>query len=163
MLIQALERAGIDKSFVRVSNLDFTTLNPEDYPDVQYIVLDPSCSSTGIIDDKVNDERIQRLASFQYKMLIHALKFPNVQKVSYSTCSVHKTENEEVIEAVLQRQKDFKATTCLKSWPTRGLKDFPNGNKFARAFFDSDLCSGFFVAVLKRESKKKKKNAKGRE
>ncbi|QQP35232.1 Putative methyltransferase NSUN5like, partial [Caligus rogercresseyi] len=46
MLIQALERAGIDKSFVRVSNLDFTTLNPEDYPDVQYIVLDPSCSST---------------------------------------------------------------------------------------------------------------------
>jgi len=43
------------------------------------------------------DDRLERLARFQLECLKHALSFPQVQLVSYSTCSVHQIENEEVV------------------------------------------------------------------
>nr|ACO12754.1 methyltransferase NSUN5 [Lepeophtheirus salmonis] len=155
ILDQTLERAGIHKSLVKVCNIDFTTLNPDDSPDVEYIVLDPSCSSSGILSDVAIGNRLSKLSAFQFKMLEHALKFPNVSKISYSTCSVHKIENEEVIEAIVKKHPHFKVQHVLKKWPTRGLNEYPHGDKFVRATFETDLCSGFFVAILKRIKMKK--------
>ncbi|CAB4055633.1 NSUN5 [Lepeophtheirus salmonis] len=155
ILDQTLERAGIHKSLVKVCNIDFTTLNPDDFPDVEYIVLDPSCSSSGILSDVTIGNRLSKLSAFQFKMLEHALKFPNVSKISYSTCSVHKIENEEVIEAIVKKHPHFKVQHVLKKWPTRGLNEYPHGDKFVRATFETDLCSGFFVAILKRIKMKK--------
>lgn len=49
-------------------------------------------------------ERLQALAGFQRRVLSHALRFPAVQRLAYSTCSVHREENEDVVHAVLQEQ-----------------------------------------------------------
>lgn len=49
-------------------------------------------------------ERLQALAGFQQKMLAHALRFPALQRLVYSTCSVHQEENEDVVCGVLQQQ-----------------------------------------------------------
>ena len=35
-------------------------------------------------------DRLSQLSSFQCKILNHALSFPAVERVVYSTCSVHK-------------------------------------------------------------------------
>lgn len=66
---------------------DFTETNPEDYPNVTRILLDPSCSGSGIVnrldylveneeeDDKEGEkERLEKLAGFQLQMILHAFK-----------------------------------------------------------------------------------------
>ena len=44
-----------------------------------------------------------RLFRVQEKVLAHALSFPRAERVVYSTCSVHHTENEGVVSRVLAR------------------------------------------------------------
>lgn len=42
-----LAKSGAD-NFVRVIHEDFLKLDPKDYEDVQYILLDPTCSGSGV-------------------------------------------------------------------------------------------------------------------
>lgn len=82
-LEKMLDRAGC--SNVQAHNGDFTALNPEDYPTVGRILLDPSCSGSGIVNrldylvdaEEEGDEdtaRLDKLAAFQFQMIQHALK-----------------------------------------------------------------------------------------
>ena len=43
-----------------------------------------------ILQDEATAERLNKLSLFQLTILKHALTFPAVKKVVYSTCSVHK-------------------------------------------------------------------------
>ncbi len=52
-------------------------------------------------------ERLDRLANFQEAALRHALRFPALQRLVYSTCSVHERENEAVVAAVLPEAKEL--------------------------------------------------------
>lgn len=36
------------------------------------------------------------------------MKFPSVQKIAYSTCSIYEEENELVVKKVLLKNPDFK-------------------------------------------------------
>lgn len=88
-----------------------------DYSSVQNILLDPSCSGSGIVRNAMErilerqrspqpdsatgheeQQRLVKLQAFQQLVLQHALTaFPNVRTVVYSTCSVH-------CEVMLRRQ-----------------------------------------------------------
>lgn len=48
-------------------------------------------------------ERLQALAGFQLRALCHALTFPSLQRLVYSTCSLCQEENEDVVRAALQQ------------------------------------------------------------
>jgi putative methyltransferase len=82
------------------------------FDDIDYILLDPSCSGSGIrnrSDDKeaIDEERLERLATLQIRMVTYALtNFPNVKRVTYSTCSIHTQENEQVVETILDQFGD---------------------------------------------------------
>ena len=139
-------------------NSDFLELEPSDYPEVEYMVLDPSCSGTGMAkrggdEEEPSQERLQKLSSLQYKLLAHALRFPGLKRVVYSTCAVSPEENEEVIAKVISSNPEWKVSEgILSSWTRRGLQTFPDGDKFVRADSELDWCNGFFVAVLERNS-----------
>ncbi len=116
---------------VVVQNKDFLTIsgNDEDrdneYTKLTCIVLDPSCSGSGLYhrnstadmnagiamghshSSDGQQQRIQKLSNFQITCLRHALtSFPNVHTVIYSTCSIHVLENEHVVASVLSNHNN---------------------------------------------------------
>lgn len=192
---QTLEKmvklAGAGKIITVKASQDFTKLDPrfQEFADVGALLLDPSCSGSGIIgrDDtavlhlpslpssapaptskkrkrkasaavevpvpiatETNDElseetpqaaelendeeklktRLNNLAGFQLKIVLHAFAFPAATKVTYSTCSIHAEENENVVVRALSskiaRERGWKImrredqVDGMKRWSRRG-------------------------------------------
>lgn len=130
------------------------------YSDIDYIVLDPSCSGTGMLSrldyDKteISNSRLNRLSSLQSKLLSHALTmFPSVKRVVYSTCSLNAEENEKVIEEALLHTTEFKLINCslfFKQWLSLGLPQYNCGKYCIRSVPDRDCMNGFFIAAFER-------------
>lgn len=120
---------------VTVFNQDFLKTPHKQRPelaDVTDILLDPSCSGSGIFTsldrhaDVSNEEeknRLENLSKFQLTALCHAMKnFPKVERIVYSTCSIHEQENEGVVAQALTENSDWElvSPSCLEHWPRRG-------------------------------------------
>lgn len=80
-LEKMLARAGCTNT--TATRGDFTLADPADYPNVTRILLDPSCSGSGIVnrldylveqDESEDDGRLDKLAAFQLQMIQHAFK-----------------------------------------------------------------------------------------
>ncbi|XP_056130513.1 probable 28S rRNA (cytosine-C(5))-methyltransferase isoform X2 [Lampris incognitus] len=151
-----LLRAGV--TCQHLANQDFLKVDFGDprYKDVEYILLDPSCSGSGMVclredaascDKEKEQRRLASLASFQLLCLNHALKFPRLQRLVYSTCSIHTQENEEVVSACLQENPSFRLVHVMPQWPERGLQPL---SQCLRASTTKTLTHGFFVALLER-------------
>eukprot|EP00892_Ulva_mutabilis_P009991 jgi/Ulvmu1/7364/UM036_0024.1 len=99
-------------------------------------------------------QRITALAAFQTRALKHAMKFPNVCRIAYSTCSVYAEENEKVVAACLPAAEaaGFSLENALPFWKRRGLTStFPWAPKVVRVHPELDGGDGFFVAVFARQ------------
>lgn len=151
---------------------DFLQVSPEEYPSVKCIMLDPTCSGSGIftaLDERTDqdEKRIRSLSSFQLKMLEHATSFPNVDRIVYSTCSVHVEENEQVVSRLLKTRRDdweVVSPLCLDSWNRRGLYfgdqegwTQEEADAMIRASYE-DETNGFFVCCLQRKSNQLRAN-----
>nr|KAF6355628.1 NOP2/Sun RNA methyltransferase 5 [Myotis myotis] len=96
-------------------------------------------------------ERLRALAGFQQRALCHALTFPSLQRLVYSTCSLCQEENEDVVQEALQQSSGtFRLAPVIPSWPHRGLNTFPGAEHCLRASPETTLTGGFFIAVLER-------------
>lgn len=170
-----LARAGC--SNVEALNGDFLSTDFEDekYGRVTHILLDPSCSGSGIVNrldrlldsgaessDVAHTERLAKLARFQLQMLRHAMKFPAAEKIVYSTCSIYPEENEQVVLAALQSTEaiagGFNLATraeVLPAWPRRGQPGILNDadtEAVVRCSPGDDGTNGFFVSCFMRRS-----------
>ncbi|KAM7274702.1 hypothetical protein ACFE04_016568 [Oxalis oulophora] len=154
---------------IKVLHGDFLKLNPKDpeYAKVRAILLDPSCSGSGTASERLDHllpshaggpgmdfaelERLNKLASFQRKALEHALSFPAVEKVVYSTCSIHQIENEDVVNSILPfaASNGFQLATPFPQWPRRGLPVFEGSENLLRTDPVEDK-EGFFIALFVR-------------
>ncbi|KAK3037263.1 hypothetical protein RJ639_029675 [Escallonia herrerae] len=168
-LADTIKLAGADN--VKVLHGDFLNLNPEDpsYSKVRAILLDPSCSGSGTAADRLDHllpsfntegladvagiHRLTKLAAFQKKALAHALSFPAVEKIVYSTCSIHQIENEDVIKSLLPLAKTlgFQLATPFPRWPRRGLPVIEGAEHLLRTDPVEDK-EGFFIALFVRKS-----------
>ncbi|VFQ87622.1 unnamed protein product [Cuscuta campestris] len=168
-LKHTVELAGATN--VHVMHDDFLNLSPEDplYSKVRAILLDPSCSGSGTALDRLDHllpsanagthdaldmDRLQKLANFQKKALEHALRFPAVERIVYSTCSIHQIENEDVISSLLPfaTSRGFELETVLPQWPHRGLPVMAGSEKLLRTDPVKDK-EGFFIAMFARAGK----------
>jgi len=81
---------------ISIKNEDFLSTKPNEFPNVEVILCDPSCSGSGTLnntkaDDKIlkccmeiagsdrekNEiERLKNLSKFQEKIVLHAMSFP---------------------------------------------------------------------------------------
>ncbi|KAF3446080.1 hypothetical protein FNV43_RR11259 [Rhamnella rubrinervis] len=154
---------------IEILHADFLKLNSNDpsYSKVRAILLDPSCSGSGTASVRLDhllpsyaaghtndadEERLNKLAAFQRKALEHALSFPAVERVVYSTCSVHQIENEDVVKSVLPLAASygFHLETPFPQWQRRGLPVFEGSENLLRTDPVEDK-EGFFIALLVRK------------
>lgn len=127
---------------------------------------------------KKNRERLKALAFYQRKLLVHAMKFPNVKRIVYSTCSINSSENEDVVDAALRwgsgfgdtcpplshdevstvqdtSHFNFRVKQALSDWPHRiQNNNYEWSELCVKADFENDFTDGFFVAVLERVKSK---------
>ncbi len=102
LMRERVEGAGAGR-VVRVTQGNFLDIDLRSlaFADVSSILLDPTCSGSGMAqridhwarkqhDENDESSRILALAEFQKTLIKHALSGPAVKKVVYSTCSVHK-------------------------------------------------------------------------
>ncbi|WEW61000.1 SAM-dependent RNA methyltransferase [Emydomyces testavorans] len=142
----------------------------------QSSVLDSSENepSNGEIDIR----RLTRLSNLQVQIIEHAFRFPSAIRVTYSTCSIHAQENENVVYRALKspiaRERGWKIlrrveqVEGLRKWKHRGwLKSehrLADGEEmWELTATESDAClrclpgdeegtGGFFVAGFVREN-----------
>ncbi|PAN04744.1 hypothetical protein PAHAL_1G088300 [Panicum hallii] len=168
-LQHTIRRSGANN--IQTVNGDFLDIDSNDpsYAEVRAILLDPSCSGSGISterldyllpshsrddqDDASTSSRVLKLSAFQKKALSHALSFPSVERVVYSTCSIHQAENEDVVSAVLPLATSlgFELATPFPQWHRRGLPVFEGSEHLLRTDPEDGL-EGFFVSLFVRKA-----------
>ncbi|KAL2869249.1 rRNA (cytosine-C5-)-methyltransferase RCM1 [Aspergillus lucknowensis] len=194
-LQKMVSTAGTDEIVTVLPGQDFLALDPEDprFENVTGLLLDPSCSGSGIIgrddvpqlilpagkttpgqakmgnqgkkrkrndtyrgnndtqaeaspsqlpcttaendlpnNEPLNQERLVKLSNLQTRIVEHALSFPSATHISYSTCSIHVTENESVVSRVLEsdvaKRRGWRVMrrdeqpAGLRKWKYRGIK-----------------------------------------
>ncbi|HEV8370241.1 MAG TPA: 16S rRNA (cytosine(967)-C(5))-methyltransferase RsmB [Pyrinomonadaceae bacterium] len=136
---------------ISLTLLDASQPLPFQYDSFDRVLVDAPCSGTGTLRHnpeirwRISSDDIKSLAAQQRRFLINAAKAVKAGgRLIYSTCSVEKEENEEVVEQFLQSHKNFRQislrTGSILATPSGALRTWPH----------RDGTDGFFVAVLEK-------------
>ncbi|CAL1129189.1 unnamed protein product [Cladocopium goreaui] len=169
---RCLAVAGHPGVEVEVRIKDFLEVKPWEPPwnQVEVLLVDPSCSGSGLPEHQLQAEtdaatataagaRLKRLAAFQRRILQHAMKFPKARTVVYSTCSLHRLENEDVVTAALSASGAFQVTSAVPWWRNAprnaeegaGAEPLPSwAHLCLRSEPGFHRCRGFFLCRLDR-------------
>lgn len=137
---------------VRATLHNFLDVKPTEliYRQVTHILLDPSCSSSGL---HTHGPELAPLVENQLKCINHAMRFPRVKKIVYSTCSIHDEENEAVVCKILDTHPEYELEHALPFWPRRGKPLDGRGEleKCVRTLLEDDTI-GFFLATFRKRT-----------
>ena len=104
------------------------------------VLVDAPCTGTGTLRHnpeirwRLTLESFKEMPAVQGRILAEAARvLRRGGRLVYSTCSVEREENEEVVAAFLQTHADFRQTQATRTWPHREDVD------------------GFFLASLERD------------
>lgn len=130
-------------------------------------MVDDDGTTTAISSTEEYNARLEALSTFQLELLEHAFKFPAARKITYSTCSIHAEENENVVMKALAsqvgKQRGWRIlerknqVEGLKNWPVRGnVGDCGDDETIANACIrtnkdDEFGTMGFFVVGFVRD------------
>jgi 16S rRNA (cytosine967-C5)-methyltransferase len=117
------------------------------------VLVDAPCTGTGTLRHnpeirwRLSRESFRELPAVQGRILSEAARcLRRGGRLVYSTCSVEREENEEVVAAFLQSHTDFKQKQAA---PAPAPLLLPDGA--ARTWPQRDDVDGFFLASLERE------------
>ncbi len=145
LIADGAERLGL--TCIEAKTGDASAFDP-DLPQADRILCDVPCSGFGVIRRKPEIKykplsEFAELPDLQYAILENAAKYlkPGGTLV-YSTCTVLRAENEEVVERFLQAHPDFEPVPLTEFGFTEGYAVFS-------VLYDN--CDGFFAARLRRK------------
>lgn len=146
ILQENLKACGVTNT--KCFNADFCETNFK----AEYILVDPSCSGSGIHNSYTrNIHRLKSLSIFQFKILEKAFNNENARKIVYSTCSEEEEENEAVVQKILNKfQADWKLEKIQSDYGSRGLTKYNFFEKVLK--FKRGDTIGFFCALFVRIS-----------
>ncbi|MFH1209333.1 MAG: NOL1/NOP2/sun family putative RNA methylase [archaeon] len=123
------------------------------------ILIDAPCSGTGIIRKSLhtleiwNQNMLKKLSNDQKRLLVSGFECLNQDgELVYSTCSIDKEENEQVIEFLLEKYDNAKLENIdINIKRSEVLSDNKELKKCLRIWPQDNNSSGFFVAKIKKE------------
>ncbi|KJH40840.1 methyltransferase domain protein [Dictyocaulus viviparus] len=108
IMTKLLKQCGAENISILHGDFLKIDINDKRFSKVNYAIVDPPCSGSGMVKrmdeltgQNFTPERLKKLKNLQAMILKHALKFPYLKRLVYSTCSVHEEENEQVVDEVL--------------------------------------------------------------
>lgn len=144
-MVKLLKEYGVTN--VEAINDDFLKFEKRE---VDYVMLDPSCSGSGIHHNYRKDQtRIDILHNFQCVMIKHGLNF-SPKKLVYSTCSVHEEEGEQVIKEALEEYPNYEVEDISKYFTSPGIPGYKFSDKVIRTE-RTETQVGFFIALLRKK------------
>ena len=149
LLCDNLSRQGVDSVFV--CQHDATRGLPFADSSFDIVLIDAPCSGTGTIRHnpeiryRLGPEDFKRHADKQLTILKNASKLVKIGgRIVYSTCSIERVENEDVIQGFIAESSSFELL------PPNVNRQFITDEGFARTFPHRDNMDGFFIADIKR-------------
>ncbi|KAL4943539.1 S-adenosyl-L-methionine-dependent methyltransferase [Aspergillus oleicola] len=89
-------------------------------------------NDTPLPSGTLTQDRLTKLSNLQFHIVSHALSFPAARRITYSTCSIHLTENESVVRRILDSDvakrrgwrvlRRHEQPRGLQTWGARGVK-----------------------------------------
>ena len=144
-LIYNLDKQGLKHYSIIFE--DATKLN--EFMKFNKVLLDAPCSGSGTITsdqiDQVTEDLVNRSSNIQKELLNKAINLVNVgDEIIYSTCSIFKVENEEVINKYIQEGR-------IEVVPIKTtIETLPSTIDGVITIKPSELYEGFFVSKLKK-------------
>jgi 16S rRNA (cytosine967-C5)-methyltransferase len=115
------------------------------------VLVDAPCSGTGTLRSnpeikwRLTPDDISRLAALQFCLLERAAAaVASGGRLVYSTCSIEREENEDVIHRFLE------GNSLFKTIPPNASANLVNDEGFVHTYPHRHGCDGFFAAVLER-------------
>lgn len=143
LIRKGAERLGI--TVIEAVRNDAKVFN-ESFPKADKVLCDVPCSGYGVIRSKPEikyggTERTKELPEVQYKILSAAASYlKNGGELVYSTCTLSKAENDDIVDRFLDEHNDFEAVKAFPQQDGEKLTIFPE-------MFD---CEGFFIAKIRK-------------
>lgn len=145
------ERLGID--IIECICADSTKLMKNYKNTADRVLADVPCSGTGIIrkkpDIKYNSECVPQ--EIQYKILENAAEYlKQGGELVYSTCSINKCENEDVLNKFLSEHDNFETVDFYDMLPDELKKDTAK-NGYITFYPNTDKIDGFFISKIRKK------------
>ena len=148
------ERLGIN--IIEVEKFDATVLDESLIEKVDYCIIDAPCSGLGIIRRKPEikwnryKEDIRDLTKIQWNILNNAKRYLKPGGIMiYSTCTIMKEENSDMIYNFLSENGDFKLVGFKNEFLSDEFGEDANQG-FIQLFPHIHSTDGFFIAKLKK-------------
>ncbi len=143
-----------------VKNVNFKKIDAAKYEDnkkYDKILADLPCSGLGLIASKPEikwdkDEKIiKKMAELQYNILNNNLdKLKIGGELLYSTCTLTKEENQDLIKRILSENKDLKLIDLNNKLKQVSSLNLENNKKYLELLPGEVDSEGFFYALLKK-------------
>jgi 16S rRNA (cytosine967-C5)-methyltransferase len=155
LIEENLRRLGILN--VRTELFDATSVNEKYLGKADRVLADVPCTGIGIIRKKpdiklknYDEVEIRNMIEKQYNILkSSSLYLKKGGVLVYSTCTIGKEENQEVIERFLREHKNFEAVDISDCLPSN-LKVETSKKGYIQTTPLEHKIDGFFIAKLKR-------------
>lgn len=146
------------------TNVQDATIYKDEYKEkFDKILLDVPCLGIGVLKRKPdikwqkNEKDIKEISKTQYKILENCSKYLKKNgKIVYSTCSIFKEENEDVIEEFIKNNSNFNVEK-FDFEKNEQLKDEKNANEFFQKYiknckylqvYQNEKTDGFFICKM---------------
>lgn len=138
LIEENIRRCGLTN--IEAVQRDATVFDESDKEQADIVIADLPCSGLGVLRKKkdiryrMTLKQADELAALQKKMLQVVCDYVKPGgTLMYSTCTIHKAENEDNVEWFLQKHPEFTVASMEQILPTQGN------------------CDGFFIAKLRKK------------